>query len=289
VPIPFKCPCGAQLQVPDSLAGRMAKCPKCGATSRLPGPSAPAAGAGRSGGEIVKAEKAKPVKSARAPAPRPAPPPAVAHAPEFDNLPEPLRELILKDLEPGESIIWAGQAWKKILDWRALANGSLSLIFTVAGIGFLAVVLAVANPGHMPGWLYALIVGFCCFFIVIGLVLAVTMPLGVYRTAANTAYLLTDRRAILVKRKGDGGVLESYFPRQPQKVFCWDWKLAPGGGDLVLRDNKMMARETIYARGEKSEREYRQSNLTGFVNLANVHEVEQLIKDTLLDMWAAAE
>jgi hypothetical protein len=117
----------------------------------------------------------------------------------------------------------------------------------------------------------------------------VTMPMGIYRTAANTAYVLTDRRAILVKRKGDGGVLESYFARQPQKVLCWDWKLAPGGGDLVLRDNKMMARETIYKGGEKSEREYRQSNMAGFINLANVHEVEQLIKDTLLDLWTKAD
>jgi hypothetical protein len=276
------------VQVPDNLAGRMVKCPKCGAASRLPGP-AQAVGSAPSAA-VVRAQPARAPKPAKAPPPRPAPKPAeAAHAPEFDDLPEPLRALVLRDLEPGESIAWAGQAWKKILSWRALAAGSGSLIFTVAGAGFLVVILSVVNPEHLPGWLYALVIGFCCFFMVMGLLLAVLLPLGIYRTAANTAYVLTDRRAILVKRKGDGCVLESYFARQPQKVFCWDWKLAPGGGDLVMRDNQMMVRETIYQGGDKSEREYRQSNMAGFVNLANVHEVEQLIKETLLELWAKAD
>jgi hypothetical protein len=276
------------VQVPDNLAGRMVKCPKCGATSRLTGP-APAARSAPSGA-VVGAQPARAPTATKAPPPRPAPKPAeVAHAPEFDDLPEPLRAMVLRDLEPGESIAWAGQAWKKILSWRALAVGCGSLIFTVAGGGLLAVILAVVNPEHLPGWLYALVIGFCFFFMVMGLLMAVVLPMGVYRTAANTAYVLTDRRAVVVKRKGDGGVLESYFARQPQKVFCWDWKLAPGGGDLVMRDNKMMVRETTYQGGDKSEREYRQSNMTGFINLANVHEVEQLIKETLLDLWAKAD
>jgi hypothetical protein len=282
VPIPFHCPCGARLQVPDNLAGRLAKCPKCGASSRLPG-SAP-------GKAAISATPAQAPRSGKAPPPRPAPKPAApVHAQEFDDLPEPLRELVLQDLEPGESVAWAGQAWKKILFWRGLAAGSGSLIFTVAGGGFLAVILAVVNPAHLPGWLYGLVIGFCCFFMVMGVLLAFVLPRGIYRTAANTAYVLTDRRAILVKRKGDGGVLESYFARQPQRVFCWDWKLAPGGGDLVLRDNQMMVRETTYQGGDKSEREYRQSNMAGFINLANVHEVEELIKGTLVELWAKAD
>ena len=38
--IPFRCDCGTTVQAPDHFAGRMGKCPKCGALSKIPLPGA---------------------------------------------------------------------------------------------------------------------------------------------------------------------------------------------------------------------------------------------------------
>ena len=71
MPIKLKCNCGQVLNVPDAMAGKAGKCPKCQATLRIPAAAgAPAAGA---------AAPAKPAPGK--PAAKPAPKPAAVAAP----------------------------------------------------------------------------------------------------------------------------------------------------------------------------------------------------------------
>jgi hypothetical protein len=41
MPITFNCPCGKTLRVPDSSAGKRAKCPLCSAVVAIPAPEPP--------------------------------------------------------------------------------------------------------------------------------------------------------------------------------------------------------------------------------------------------------
>jgi hypothetical protein len=67
--IAFQCPgCGVTLKVPDTMAGRRGKCPKCGTVNQLPA----------AGGQLQTAPAAPKPKSAPARPPKPAPEPDVA-------------------------------------------------------------------------------------------------------------------------------------------------------------------------------------------------------------------
>lgn len=78
MPIQFQCPqCAADVQVPDSAAGKSGRCPKCTAKIRIPTTEAPAASAGPSPAALVSkalrqkeasAQVAKPQRQAAPPA-----------------------------------------------------------------------------------------------------------------------------------------------------------------------------------------------------------------------------
>ncbi len=97
MPIKLKCSCGQSLTVPDSLAGKTGKCPKCQAAIRIPAATAAAPATTSSGAAAAKPAAAKPAaakqpaapakaavaKTAAAPA---APAPAIVSDDVFDEI-----------------------------------------------------------------------------------------------------------------------------------------------------------------------------------------------------------
>ncbi len=83
MPIKLKCSCGQVLNVPDSMAGKSGKCPKCQTMLKIPAAAgAPAGQAAASSAAKPAAAAAKPVaKSVAKPAPKVAAAPAPAPAP----------------------------------------------------------------------------------------------------------------------------------------------------------------------------------------------------------------
>lgn len=95
MPIKLKCSCGQVLSVPDNLAGKSGKCPKCQKAIQIPAPASATTTAAPSGGvaaakPAAKAPPAKPASSqpvAKAKTPAPAIQVVAAQATnKFDNL-----------------------------------------------------------------------------------------------------------------------------------------------------------------------------------------------------------
>lgn len=87
MPIKLKCNCGQVLNVPDAMAGKSGKCPKCQATLRIPA-AAGAATAGQTAAAKPAASSttAKPAAAKPATKPAPKPTPAAAPAAAMDDL-----------------------------------------------------------------------------------------------------------------------------------------------------------------------------------------------------------
>lgn len=80
--IKFQCGCGQSLSVPDTMAGKTGKCPKCQKALKVPAPASSTATA-------AKPAAAAPVKSAAAPSKPAAKPAAAATAPSVKPAPKP--------------------------------------------------------------------------------------------------------------------------------------------------------------------------------------------------------
>lgn len=90
MPIKLKCSCGQVLSVPDNLAGKSGKCPKCQKAIQIPNPAAASAAAGAKPSP-AKATSPAPAAAAKAPVAKAkpsAPVPVVAAQPtnKFDSL-----------------------------------------------------------------------------------------------------------------------------------------------------------------------------------------------------------
>lgn len=81
MPIKLKCSCGQVLNVPDSLAGKTGKCPKCQAALRIPAATAPATAQPAPAAAAAKPAAAKPATAKPATAKPAAAKPAAKPAP----------------------------------------------------------------------------------------------------------------------------------------------------------------------------------------------------------------
>jgi hypothetical protein len=257
--IAVACPCGVTLAAPSTLAGKSVKCPRCAATVALPAPTADAV--------------FDPI-SCR----------------EDGAVPADLKDKLLKSLDANEKPVWIGVPLPNLVLLRSSGYAVAGGIGILASLIWLFTLLtpakappppktgkpAVAAPASQSTgnlWMLpaSLFVVSACFSAV---------PLFRWRTAKRTCYVLTNRRALVHKESLFGSTRESYPPLEVANMRRSNSWLSPGGGDLIFR--------TVYvistARNQTGP--FRQSVRTvhyGLLAIAEVAEVEKLVRETLID------
>jgi hypothetical protein len=191
------------------------------------------------------------------------------------SLPPELDARVRGELQNNERLLWVGQprpgrfarqAWPIVLfgiPWTAFA-----LFWMVAASGM----LFGANQGGGPGAIGIIFPLFGLPFMLIGLVM-LSSPYWLRRKALRTCYGLTDRRAILWEAGWRGSVeVRSYEPKKLTQIRRVEY--ADGCGDLIF--------EVILTFG--LHRTHRITGLTphGFIGIANVREIEMLLRKALL-------
>jgi hypothetical protein len=174
------------------------------------------------------------------------------------SLPQKLAAKVAAALDADERIVWVGQPGPKlhlapIVRWRIL-------MFAIVGIVAAGLGLVTEEVLRTVLWIVA---GFCWFLVVAGLLLPALWSLGVVQR--NYYYLLTNRRALICSRTPYALRLElrSFAADQLQRMACIERE--DGSGDLRFGGNDRKA---------SSLRE-------GFMMIANVRDVENLIRRTL--------
>jgi len=166
-----------------------------------------------------------------------------------------LMNRIQEVLEPGEQVVWMDMPIPRYFTkgiWGGLLAGTIFTVFGVLGtLGYI----------KQSGFdIIPFILG--CSFVLIGLLLLST-PIWSYRTALQTAYAITSKRAISIE-EGGGSSISYYLPADLQNIYC---KVRPdGSGDVIILPP---ASHSL----EKSEEE-----MFGFHRIRNPEEVEKELK-----------
>ena len=178
-------------------------------------------------------------------------------------LPEDLRERVQAELQPNESLRWVAQPLPGRAAWAALPIVLFALPWTAFALFWIAVAARGTAHSAGPGRLFPL---FGLPFLVIGLGMFAA-PLGIVRSARRTVYVVTDRRAIVIRGAGwAGGVDVRSF--EPEKLGDLRRAERPdGSGSLVFGQDV-----DVNARGRRSVADY------GFMAVPNVREAEEYVR-----------
>ena len=118
---------------------------------------------------------------------------------EVTSLSDELRRRVDGELADGEAVLWLTQPRPGQFARRSLILAAFGIIWTIFSVSFMI---------HLASGPFGLDLGSVLFqglFVVIGLAM-ITSPLWMMHKAAATAYVITDRRAILI----DGGVFRTW-------------------------------------------------------------------------------
>jgi hypothetical protein len=251
------------MQAPEHLAGKTAKCPKCASPLPIPAPTAAAA--------------------ARA-APSSSEDPVRRTISQSVDIPAPYREKLERDLEDGEQIIWTGQPSQRVIFLRN--SGWLILSGFIVLAWLVVLILAALGVSMRSNVAYFVLSGLClgAFFLPVCF-LMVLVPLA---KASRSYYILTSRRA-LVWKPGllFGRYLNQYSIQQLaryRRINAW---MPAGGGDLVFYTIKeTTTRHMGGFQGPVISESVRWLHY-GFLNLAEVTDIERLLRATVVDPFLA--
>jgi hypothetical protein len=176
------------------------------------------------------------------------------------TLPEQLQSKLDSELDSGEMVLWTGQPIAK-----KLAIGAIPLmLFGIPWTGFALFWVASANGFKLPdfrefGSYFSL---FGIPFILIGILMLLS-PLLVIRSAKKIVYVLTDRRAIIIRQMLQSFEIRSYRPEQLKNIYTREDK--NGNGDVIFE-------------GVIGSKYRTRGSATGFMATRGVHEVKRMIE-----------
>jgi hypothetical protein len=256
------CACGAAIQAPDDLAGQSVKCPQCGSTLVVPSRAAARIAAG-----------AEPYR-------------------EDGHVPANLKEKALAELGANEHLVWIAQPVSAIVFRRGLGylvGGGVVAVLALLWLtgGFAGKPAAKAPAGKKAAAAAraktpppAQSTDPLPIIFLVGAVCCMGVPLFRWKMAQRSCYALTNRRALVFRQGLFGPTRESYSPVEVAQMRRSDSWLFPAGGDLIFRTVTTITTSRSSRTGTSrsvSTKHY------GFLAVAQVKEVEKLVRATLID------
>lgn len=178
------------------------------------------------------------------------------------SIPWNLQEKIDRELEPAERVEWAGMPVPRFFTGHSIAAFLFAIPWTSFAI-FWTVGAAGATGGSCGPRGFDFFPLFGIPFILIGVFLLLS-PLWTYQKARQTAYVITDRRAITF----DGGwstTIRSYRPDALQNICRKERR--NGRGDVILA-------HLVRSDGEGGQL----TEDLGFLHIDNPREIEQKLR-----------
>ena len=188
--------------------------------------------------------------------------------PRAPLLPPDLQRQVQAELRPGERLVWAAQPLPRLLRWQSLGLFLFAIPWTAFAVFWVAAAAhGTWHHGHPAGagFLFPL---FGLPFVVIGVGM-LSAPPWAGRTARQTAYAITDQRAVVFRGRAFGRrSVDSFEPDRLTGITRNE--RADGTGDLIFE-------QFAQRRGTGTSTVRR-----GFLAIGDVRPVEDLIYNTLL-------
>ncbi|MCO6511895.1 MAG: hypothetical protein J5I65_13980 [Aridibacter famidurans] len=182
----------------------------------------------------------------------------------LDNrIPHKLKELVNRELEIGERIVWTGMPRRTFFTPAATGSFLFGIPWTAFAIFW--TLMAGAGTWFTSGFsVFSIFPLFGIPFILIGIGM-LSAPLGAYIKSGRTVYVITDKRAISFEG-GSSTVVRSFTPEKLGEVFRRE---RPGGyGDVVI--------DLSHTRDSDGDK---QTEEIGFFRVRDPHQVERLLKE----------
>ncbi|TWT90772.1 hypothetical protein Mal64_11690 [Pseudobythopirellula maris] len=156
---------------------------------------------------------------------------------DIRDLPEQLRNLVAKEIDRDEILGWIGQPSPRAMSRRATPLFMFGCVWTAFAVFWVCGAAEFELPDWDEGFDFFPLFGLP--FVVIGIGM-LSSPIWFRRSAKQTAYVLTDRRAVLFVKELTGIRVRSFKPKQLQNLERR--QRADGSGDLIFyrdigRDN----------------------------------------------------
>jgi hypothetical protein len=187
------------------------------------------------------------------------------------DLPPQVLARVERELDQGEALLWWAQPDPRRMARQTLPIQIVGIVFTLMSLGFVVIPLGLALvSGLGAGILLGLIFSVCSLpFVAIGIAM-MSAPLWARRAAGRTAYVLTDRRAIIF----GGGLHSSTRSFSPQRLGDVERvDRSDGSGDLIFD------RHVSHHHGSRRRHGSHHVTPIGFLGITDVHQVDKLIRD----------
>lgn len=260
MPITVTCACGLELEAPDNLAGQSVKCPECATAVPIPGAASAAESTASAPGPII----------------------------EHGTLPAHVREKINASLQEKEHLVWLGRPLVGLVFTRQLGYMLLAIVVVLIAAVFFINFFGGRQPAD-PQLRKPIVYAAMALFSILGLVFC-AIPFYRVWQATQTGYGLTNRRAIIYRGGLFGGDLDHYSPSQLVGMTRANSWVRSGAGDLVFRTVHVVT-TTVKSQPTRglsfgdSRSESVKTYRYGFLAIAQVQDVERLIRETLVDRF----
>lgn len=158
---------------------------------------------------------------------------------DHTQLPAPLRALVEAELASGERVTWAEQPIPGRLARSALPIMLFAIPWTLFALFWIGGAWAATSRGGGADQLFPL---FGLPFVLVGVAM-LSSPYWAARSAKRTAYVLTDRRAIVMRSEWTGMTVRSF-----EREKLGDLRRtqdADGSGDLVFTQDVQSGRRGV--------------------------------------------
>ena len=184
---------------------------------------------------------------------------------------------IKSELTKSEKIVWVGRASKGVKKAEAKKAVVIGIVITIIGVGILCgsvpVVIKVSIGLFIGMFLFGLI------FTALGILAIFAPKLMAKAMPYQAVYVLTNRRALAWQsaQSGAANPMRSYNALKVANMERKNSKMVPGAGDLIFEYE--LSKQDSGGRGTVQK-------LTkipfGFLGVDRVHEVEHLVRTTLI-------
>ena len=169
---------------------------------------------------------------------------------------------IKNEVRTKERIIWSDKPRPTSLARRGIPLAIFGIPWTAFSVFWVFAASGFSFPSFSKGWDFFPLFGIPFVLIGFGLLSA---PLWMGLRANKTAYVLTDKRAIIFRKSHGKYIVKDYLPHQLQDVYREEND--GGSGDVIFfEENKSNDDNTL-------------TKAVGFLGIDDVKAVEDLVKD----------
>ena len=168
---------------------------------------------------------------------------------------------IKNEVRTNERITWSDKPRPTSLARQGIPLAIFGIPWTAFSVFWVYAASGFSFPSFSSGWDFFPLFGIP--FVLIGFVL-LSAPLWMGLRANKTAYVLTDKRAIILRKSRGKYIIKDYLPHQLQDVYREEND--GGSGDVIFFDeNKSNADNTL-------------PKAVGFLGIDDVKAVEELVE-----------